>query len=96
MATILEAKKFSLFNADGKNNKFWNITLYDNGDVEVHFGPQGLSGQRKLHSAVGRSFFDKKIREKSVYVSDEKCLLFTYRNSVNMPYELGYDSFQSH
>ena len=65
MATIVEARKFSLFNVDGRNNKFWNITLYDNDDVEVHYGPQGMPGQRKTHSGVGRSFFDKKIKEKT-------------------------------
>jgi poly [ADP-ribose] polymerase 2/3/4 len=65
MAVIVESKKFSLFNADGRNNKFWNIALYDNGDVEVQYGPQGLSGQRKLHAGVGRSYFDKKIKEKT-------------------------------
>ena len=65
MATIVEARKFSLFNVDGRNNKFWNITLFDNGDVEVHYGAQGASGQRKTHSGVGRSFFDKKIKEKT-------------------------------
>jgi poly [ADP-ribose] polymerase len=65
MATIIEERKFSLFSIDGKNNKFWNIYLYDNDDVEVHFGPQGLAGQRKLHHGVGRSFMEKKIREKT-------------------------------
>lgn len=65
MAVVVESKKFSLFNADGRNNKFWNITLYDNGDVEVHYGPQGGTGQRKTHAGVGRSYFEKKIREKT-------------------------------
>jgi poly [ADP-ribose] polymerase len=65
MSAVIESRKFSLFNADGRNNKFWNITLYDNGDVEVSYGPQGGMGQRKTHSGVGRSYFEKKIREKT-------------------------------
>jgi hypothetical protein len=62
---VVESRKFSLFNADGRNNKFWNITLFDNGDVEVHYGSQGATGQRKTHQGVGRRFFDKKIAEKT-------------------------------
>jgi len=62
---IVESRKFSLFNAEERNNKFWNITLFDNGDVEVHYGSQGNSGQRKTHHGVGRTFFEKKIRDKT-------------------------------
>lgn len=65
MANVVEERKFSLFNVDGHHNKFWNIKLFDNGDVEVHYGSQGETGQRKSHSGVGRSYFDKKIREKT-------------------------------
>lgn len=68
MATVVEERRFSKFDAEGRNNKFWNITLYDNGDVEVHFGPQGKSGQRKTHSSPhvksGRDGFDKQIKAK--------------------------------
>jgi poly [ADP-ribose] polymerase 2/3/4 len=64
MATVTESRKFSLFNVDGRNNKFWNITLYDDGTVEVHFGPQGGSGIKKTFSG-GRAYFDRKIREKT-------------------------------
>jgi poly [ADP-ribose] polymerase len=62
---VIEERKFSLFNASGRNNKFWNISLYDNGDVVVHFGSQGQSGQQKTHYSMGRSFFEKKIRDKT-------------------------------
>ena len=61
----VETKRFSLFNVDGKNNKFWNITLLESGDVEVHYGPQGGTGQRKTFPNAGRSYFEKKIREKT-------------------------------
>lgn len=65
MSDVVEHRRFSLFNASGRNNKFWNITLYTNGDVEVHYGSQGQSGQRKTFPCGGRSLFDKKIREKT-------------------------------
>jgi poly [ADP-ribose] polymerase len=65
MAAVVEHRRFSLFNAGGRNNKFWNITLYDSGDVEVHYGSQGQSGQRKTFTNGGRSLFEKKIREKT-------------------------------
>ena len=64
MAVVVEHKKFSLTNLGNNNNKFWNVTLYDNGDVMSEWGRQGDSGQSKTWPSVGRSFMDKKIREK--------------------------------
>ena len=69
MANIAEKRCFSQFNAMGHNNKFWNITLFDDSSVEVHFGPQGKSGQRKTYSAGekkgGRAGFEAQIRDKT-------------------------------
>ena len=38
MANILEHKKFSLTNLGVNSNKFWNVTLFDNGDVHSQWG----------------------------------------------------------
>lgn len=65
MASKIEERRFSLTNIDGRNNKFWNVTLYDNDDVECHWGSQGATGQRKTFPSAGRSFMEKKIREKT-------------------------------
>ena len=69
MSSIVEQRFFSKFDAVLKNNKYWNITLFDDGSVEVHFGPQGQDGQRKMfpagHVKSGRSGFDSYIREKT-------------------------------
>lgn len=69
MSTIVEQRRFSLTNIGGGNNKFWNITLYDDGAVEVHFGPQGKAGQKKTfhppHPKSGRSGFLSQIQDKT-------------------------------
>ena len=69
MANKVEQRFFSQFNAMGHNNKFWNITLFDDGSVEVHFGPQGKAGQRKTYSSGekkgGRAGFEAQIRDKT-------------------------------
>ena len=69
MPEVLEHRKFSKFDFKAKSNKFWNITLYDDDSVEVHFGPQSKDGQMKTfpagHKKSGRSGFEKYIREKT-------------------------------
>ena len=69
MTKVVEQRFFSQFNAMGHNNKFWNITFYEDGSVEVHFGPQGKAGQRKTYSSGekkgGRSGFESQIRDKT-------------------------------
>lgn len=69
MSTVIEHRRFSLFNADGRNNKFWNVTLYDDDSVEINYGPQGMPGQRKVFQPgdkkAGRRGFEKQIREKT-------------------------------
>jgi len=63
-STIVEHRKFSLTNLGNNNNKFWNVTLYDNDDVTSIWGRQGDSGQSKTWYGVGRFLLEKKIREK--------------------------------
>ncbi len=64
MANIIEHKKFSCTKLGSNNNKFWNVTLYDNDDVMSEWGRQGKTKQSKTWSGAGRSFMDKKIAEK--------------------------------
>jgi poly [ADP-ribose] polymerase 2/3/4 len=64
MSTVVEHRKFSLTNLGNNNNKFWNVTLYDNNDVMSQWGRQGDSGQSKTWYGAGRSLMDRKIREK--------------------------------
>lgn len=63
-ATITEHKKFSCTKLDSNNNKYWNVTLYDNGDVMSEWGRQGKTKQSKTWPGAGRSFMEKKIAEK--------------------------------
>ncbi len=65
MPTIVESKKFSCTKLGANANKFWNVTLYDNGDVMSEWGRQGNSSQSKTWPGVGRSFMEKKIAEKN-------------------------------
>ena len=64
MANVVEHRKFSCTNLGNNNNKFWNVTLYDNGDVRSEFGRQGDSGQTKVWPGAGRSHMESKIHEK--------------------------------
>jgi len=64
MANVVEHRKFSLTNLGNNNNKFWNVTLYDNGDVVSHWGRQGDPPRETPWHGVGRAFMEKKIREK--------------------------------
>lgn len=75
MPTVIEHKKFSLTNLGNNNNKYWNVTLYDNDDVMSEWGRQGHSAstQSKTWYGVGRSFMETKIRtkEKKGYIENE-------------------------
>lgn len=69
MPKVIEHRRFSLFNADGRNNKFWNITLFDDDSIEINYGPQGMPGQKRFlepgNKKAGRRGFDRQIREKT-------------------------------
>lgn len=64
MAAIVEHRKFSCTKLGNNNNKFWNVTLYDNGDVMSEWGRQGKNKQSKTWPCAGKSFMEKKIYEK--------------------------------
>ena len=64
MATVVVHRKFSCTKLGNNNNKYWNVTLYDNDDVMSEWGRQGKTKQSKTWHGVGRSFMEKKIAEK--------------------------------
>ncbi len=64
---IVEKWRGVCANIAGNNNKFWEIELHDNNDVITRWGRIAEEGkaQSKTFSFAGKSFFDKKIREKT-------------------------------
>jgi poly [ADP-ribose] polymerase len=72
MANIVERHKFSMTKLGENNNKYWNVVLYDDGTVEAEWGRQGKTRQSGTWSG-GRSYMDKKIREKKKkgYIENE-------------------------
>jgi poly [ADP-ribose] polymerase len=46
-------------------NKFWEGTLYPNGDVVCRWGRVGGAGQSKTFPGAGRALLDRKVREKT-------------------------------
>lgn len=65
MSKVIEHRKFVFVNAEGNNNKSWEIKLFDNDDVEVLFGRIGKGLQSKLHSGAGRKKMESLIRDKT-------------------------------
>lgn len=65
MNDIVEKVNLIKSDVNKNNNKFWNGTLYSNGDVFCEWGRVGDSGQSKMFPAAGKSFLDKKVREKT-------------------------------
>lgn len=61
---VLEHRIYSKTDIDENNNKFWEVWLHDNDDVETRNGRQGAMGQSRVIGARGRSAFDSKCREK--------------------------------
>ena len=57
-------RKFVMARVGQNNNKFWNVSLYDSNDVEIHFGRIGKTETQGVHFSAGESFVDKKTREK--------------------------------
>jgi len=60
----IEFHKFVQADVDSNHNKFWNVGLYDSGDVEIEHGRIGVTNTRWVQPNGGRSFMDRKIREK--------------------------------
>jgi predicted DNA-binding WGR domain protein len=64
MPKPIENRKYKLVDYSTNTDKFWNITLFDNGDCHVEWGRNGTVGQQKFHEDVGRDFFVEKTQEK--------------------------------
>ena len=64
MATVVEAVNLVMSDIGNNNNKFWQGTLFDNGDVLCKWGRVGDDGQEKPFPCAGKSFLDKKVKEK--------------------------------
>lgn len=64
MATAIRTEKYIKSDVGNNNNKFWYVTLFDNGDVLTEWGRVGDKGQSKMFSGVGVGFLEKKCREK--------------------------------
>ena len=64
MANIVKSKKFIWSEAGANHNKWWEVVLYDNGDVRTNWARVGNEPQTKLFEGVGESFMDKKMNEK--------------------------------
>jgi poly [ADP-ribose] polymerase 2/3/4 len=66
MSNIVEHRKFVCVNfGDSNNNKAWNITLHDNGDVLVEYARVGQTLKPHLHPSAGKKKFDSLIRSKT-------------------------------
>jgi len=64
MSNIVRVEKYIKSDVVNNNNKFWYITLYDNGDVLTKWGRVGDKGQSKFFPSAGVGFLEKKCREK--------------------------------
>jgi poly [ADP-ribose] polymerase 2/3/4 len=61
---LIEELRFILTEIGSNQNKFWNVSLYDNDDVVTEWGRVGYAGQSKTFNSAGRNFMQSKIREK--------------------------------
>src|SRR5574343_1802437 len=57
-------RKFVYTSGAKNSNKFWQTTLFDNGDVEDRWGRVGEPGQSKVYPCAGLSHVEAKVREK--------------------------------
>ena len=65
MSAITEQRMFVLTDAGNNNNKFWEATLYDNGDCLCRWGRVGADGQSKTFNGIGKHGLESKVREKT-------------------------------
>lgn len=65
MTNIVSKQMFVKTDARANNNKFWEVTLYDNDDVYCRWGRVGATGQSKTFPASGQRMVDKKVKEKT-------------------------------
>ena len=62
--TRSEFHKFVKSDVENNNNKYWNVGLYDSGDVEIHFGRVGVTETQGVHRSAGSSKVSSMIRSK--------------------------------
>jgi len=62
---IAEKQMFVLTDAFNNNNKFWEATLFENGDCQCRWGRIGTDGQSKTFFGIGVDGVRSKIREKT-------------------------------
>lgn len=53
---IIDIKMLTMFDTKGNNNKFYKVTLLDNGDIDVTYGRIGTDGQKTSYSGGKRKF----------------------------------------
>ena len=59
-----EFHKFVLSDVDINHNKYWNVGLYDSGDIEIHFGRVGVTETQGVHRHGGQNQMNSLIRSK--------------------------------
>ena len=62
--TRTEYHKFVLADVEDNHNKFWNVGLYDSGDVEIEFGRVGVTKTQGVHRSGGQRQMATLIRSK--------------------------------
>ena len=62
--TRIEYRKFIQANVEVNHNKFWNVALFDSGDVEVEYGRVDVTFTQGVEFNGGKSYMEKKIQEK--------------------------------
>jgi len=62
--TMVERHKLVCATGDTNHNKYYTATLYDSGDVHIDFGRIGVTSFTGVERGAGRSFMEKKLKEK--------------------------------
>jgi len=61
---LIDQKRYILTEVATNNNKFWEIDIYDDGNVITRWARVGYTPQSKTFRHAGRGFFDRKCEEK--------------------------------
>ncbi|MBT7350046.1 hypothetical protein HN803_04615 [candidate division WWE3 bacterium] len=70
--TMVERHKLVCATGDTNHNKYWTVDLYDSGDVHIDFGRIGVTSSKGVHRGVGKSFMEKKLKEKKKGKTNKK------------------------
>lgn len=62
--SVVEKRRFINVEVGENMNRFWDVELHDNDDVVTYWGRVGVNITDKRFPSAGRSFMEKKIREK--------------------------------